>query len=349
MRIPRLVLTAFACLLFPQALRAAEPVSLLVLDLEDATGGRLSADELRTAGEAMVAELTRFPGYRVVSRRDVADLLNADTMKMLVGCDRAECLAPISQAVGAERMLAGSIGRLGKRSYVQLRLLDMRNASVLRRVSHLATQAELLQDVRAAIGQLMQVTAQVHLINQVPGAEVYLAGARVGEMPLKPFAAEQTGEVDLEISHVDYLPYRARLDLRPGQTTQHLLHLQSYSELERAAEVRSGVGYGLLAAAALCYGAGGYFFWKAFDHHDDYQALDPRRTSQAEYDMWQRRVEEQSAYGWVGMGVGTALLGVSLWLLLDNPYADALHAADAGSFALVPTPGGLAASVQASF
>lgn len=299
------------------AAKGSPGAQVLVMDLENLAAGVLAAPEVEAASEELRAELSRASKLRVLGPKDVADLLKLHREKQLLGCSEPSCMSALAQLAGVGRLVTGSIARVGGHTLVQVRLFDADRAVVLRRISQRGG-AELLQTVQLAARRLLAQAGTVHLINQVDGAEVFLGGDRVGEMPLKPFEHEELGDVELRVEHVDYPTYRAQVHVAPGATTRHVLKLRSWAELESAAATRRAWGWGLLGGAALAGGASAVLFREAFASHDRYESLDPRAASAEDFDAWKRRTEQQATWGWATAGVGTALAVGSVWLLLTS-------------------------------
>src|SRR5688572_256451 len=80
------------------------------------------------------------------------DMLDAEQQKMLLGCDKESCMAEIAGAMGAERLVAGSVGALGAMFVVTLKLIDTKSAQVASRASRRFGKIEEVPD---AIGPLV--------------------------------------------------------------------------------------------------------------------------------------------------------------------------------------------------
>jgi hypothetical protein len=75
--------------------------------------------------EALAGELRRRPGVSVLTDSDVAALLGAEKRRAMVsGCTDAGCLAELGGALGADRVIHGSVGRVGASLVVNLSSLN---------------------------------------------------------------------------------------------------------------------------------------------------------------------------------------------------------------------------------
>jgi len=86
--------------------------------------------------EALAGELRRRPGVSVLADSDVAALLGAERRRqLLAGCSDAGCLAELGGALGADRVVHGTVGRVGGSLLVNLATLDARRARGVASVS----------------------------------------------------------------------------------------------------------------------------------------------------------------------------------------------------------------------
>lgn len=132
---------------------AAATVTLLVLDLVSSGVGpaelRVASDEVASA--AIVAR----PG-EVATMDSVRDVLDTEARRQLLGCDDGGCAAQLAGTMGAREVVAGSVTLLGKAYFVQLRLIDARDAKVKQRAAAQADGAGDLPDaVRRASFELL--------------------------------------------------------------------------------------------------------------------------------------------------------------------------------------------------
>ncbi len=131
----------------------AAAVSLLVLDLVSSGVGPA---ELRVASDEVAsAALAARPG-EVATMESVRDVLDTEARRQLLGCDDGGCAAQLAGTMGAREVVAGSVTLLGRSYFVQLRLIDARDATVRRRAAAQAGGADDLPDaVRRAAFELL--------------------------------------------------------------------------------------------------------------------------------------------------------------------------------------------------
>jgi hypothetical protein len=85
--------------------------------------------------EALAGELRRHPRVSVITQSDVVALLGVEKERAMLGCSDAGCMAQIGGALGADRVVHGSVGRVGSSLVVNLSSLEARKATQAASVS----------------------------------------------------------------------------------------------------------------------------------------------------------------------------------------------------------------------
>ncbi len=136
---------------------------VLVMDLR---ANAVPTDQVQTLQSTLVTELSRVPGLEVLSGDDVRNLVQLEASKQVVGCDvDGSCLAEIADALGANLVVFGDVGKLGALLVVNLSLFDAsKTASVARTrldVKDLAEVPTTLPDaVLALVGPVLSQAAK---------------------------------------------------------------------------------------------------------------------------------------------------------------------------------------------
>lgn len=112
---------------------AVRSLKLVVLQLEPRGGVEPQTVALFT--DALVGELRRGPGLTVMTAADVAAVLGHERQRQLLGCSDASCLAELGGALGADRIVHGSVGRVGGSLVVNLTSLDPKTGQAVGSVS----------------------------------------------------------------------------------------------------------------------------------------------------------------------------------------------------------------------
>jgi hypothetical protein len=108
-------------------------VKYVVLRLE-AKGG-LEPATVGLFSDALVGELRKNPGLTVMTGSDVEAVLGAERQRQLLGCTDTNCLTELAGALGADRVVHGSVGRVGESLVVNLTAVDPKNGRAVASVS----------------------------------------------------------------------------------------------------------------------------------------------------------------------------------------------------------------------
>jgi hypothetical protein len=101
--------------------------------------GDVDANTVALLSEALAGELRKRPGLNVMSQADVSALLGLERTKEMLGCGDATCIAEVGGALGVDRVVHGSIGRVGSSLLVNISSLDPKKAA------HAASVSERLK------------------------------------------------------------------------------------------------------------------------------------------------------------------------------------------------------------
>lgn len=136
----------------------AEKPRLLVLNLERAevsegTAKTVDALVALSAGEAA-------PSYEVVSSADMRRMMDLEAARETADCtDGESCMAEIAAALGAERVLFGTVGKLGDTTVITLDLFDAaENRAIGRRSIQSADMNTLPAAIRTGVSALLGTT-----------------------------------------------------------------------------------------------------------------------------------------------------------------------------------------------
>jgi len=207
-----------------QAPDGGEPQKTRVL-IMDLTPKGVDRDVVDTVTNYMAVVLQQNPKLDVITGADVQQLAALEQSKAAVGCDDSSCLAEIADALGAELVIFGQAGQLGKLLLINLSLFDSNAAKAVARQS---VQARNLEEIP---GKLDPALAK--LIN-----------AAIPDSMPEPIADAAPVEEPTKVAAVN--------DAAAAQPTP-------VSEVEAPAEGGGGgalLGYGLMGGGALLAAGG---------------------------------------------------------------------------------------------
>jgi hypothetical protein len=106
---------------------AARALTVVLLPLTPL--GEVDKASVALFTEALAGELRRRRGVSVLADSDIAALLGVEKRRQMTSnCSDAGCLAELGGALGADRVLHGTVGRVGGSLLVNLTALDARKA-----------------------------------------------------------------------------------------------------------------------------------------------------------------------------------------------------------------------------
>jgi hypothetical protein len=111
-----------ACLL------AATPPKLAVLQVAGGEGVPQSTAAAIT--EAVVAEVRKQSRAEVITQREISSILSLENQKAMLGCQTDACMAELGGALGADRLVAGDLAKLGESFLFHLRVVDVKKVRV---------------------------------------------------------------------------------------------------------------------------------------------------------------------------------------------------------------------------
>jgi hypothetical protein len=97
--------------------------------------GGVTKETAQLLGDALAGELRKRPGVSVLTQSDISALLGVEKTRQMMGCSDSGCMTEIAGALGADRIVHGSIGRVGGTLVVNLSALDARRATAVASVS----------------------------------------------------------------------------------------------------------------------------------------------------------------------------------------------------------------------
>jgi hypothetical protein len=97
--------------------------------------GGVPKETAQLLGDALAGELRRRPGVSVLTQGDVSALLGVEKTRQMLGCTDSGCMAEIGGALGADRVVHGSLGRIGESLVVNVSALDPKRGAAAASVS----------------------------------------------------------------------------------------------------------------------------------------------------------------------------------------------------------------------
>lgn len=235
--LPRMVQQAVASLFHwsPEAERvrftlpSGKKTSFAVLDL---VPNGVPADDAANLTQVLSSEIKRVDGASVISRDDIAAVLQLEATKSALGCDDTSCLAELGGALGVEKLVVGNVGKLGDTKVVSLRLISVAGVKVDNRVSEsfAGPDDQLLGAVRHAARKLLGLETKqqggLGITSSEEGAEVFVDGDKRGKLPIKPVAGLPAGPHSVRVARSGFYDFNSDVYVDPGSNTLLWVELQ---------------------------------------------------------------------------------------------------------------------------
>jgi hypothetical protein len=100
----------------------------------EARGG-LSAEEAAIISDRLQEHLVQTGIFEIVERGKITEILNEQGFQQSGVCNTAECAVEVGKIIGAEQMVAGSIGKVGKIFSFAVRVFDVGTSRIVKVVS----------------------------------------------------------------------------------------------------------------------------------------------------------------------------------------------------------------------
>ncbi len=98
------------------------PLMVGVLDFET---NQVTDSDARTIADRMRIYLNRSDVFEVLERRQMNEILEEQGFQLSGACDTDECVIQVGRIIGARKMIAGSVSRVGKVFSLQVRIIDV--------------------------------------------------------------------------------------------------------------------------------------------------------------------------------------------------------------------------------
>lgn len=315
---------------------AAPLLRLVVLDIHPLDKTEQGAKSLTPV---VVQELARTGMFTIVSKEELARLLEHAADRQLLGCTvEAECLVEMGNVLNADKLIAGSLGRLGNTYVLTLQMLDVKGKRVDKRVERSIkdTADALLPEAQSAtrqlVGELLAERAgSLAILSTQSGADVFLDDVLVGTTPLPPFALAG-GWHRLRLQKRGYVPFARDLRITPHEKTELPVSLQASAEFIRAYRARNqtyrALAWTFSALGVASLGSAiGLEVWNDKRYRNDYQPrrrrylADPQGAGDGERDSLNSlgRSIDRLGYTWAGLyAVAGLSTGLALYFFLDG-------------------------------
>jgi len=222
------------------AIDLPEKMKIAVLDFSN-TGG-ISNEESVTLTNRLRSMLVRTNSMVVLERGKMEEILGEQGFQQ-TGCTSTECAVEVGRLLNVQKMVSGSIGRIGETYTIDLSLIDIATAAI---------EQSFIRDYKGAIDGLLKemetVANQIARLGTAPKEEVetfgaleiktdpkkaaiILDGTAVGDSPLS-LAQIKSGFHRLEIRTAGYAPEIKEIEIKKGEINRQNIKLLKIFKLQ---------------------------------------------------------------------------------------------------------------------
>lgn len=112
-------MAAVRCVILLAAVIAASASAQPRIGVLDLTSDTVSPSDLRLLSDGLRSELVATEQYQVIERERLEEILTEQGFQQS-GCVATECVVEIGRLAGAEKMIAGTVGRISRSCGVAL-------------------------------------------------------------------------------------------------------------------------------------------------------------------------------------------------------------------------------------
>jgi hypothetical protein len=293
-------------------LAAAAPEAVLVLPF---TAHNVAAGVAPVLDQIVLSTFDTLAEFPTLGVQDLEAVLGLERMRDLTDCDAVSCMAEVSGAMGAARVVSGTVGMLGAQLNVSMMLVQARDVHVLGRAQETATGAEQYPEaVRAAV---LGVLGHRYDPERWRQFSKHQAAAKAAQMAAIGYAAWMRERSAEQALWLEYLQTRAN-----GSDVEFDAWKLSQAPPPSHGWAISGVVAGALLISG---GVAAYVLRPAPADLDKRYAQYVRDGTDASYDALQTLSDRRDRMTWAGLGAGSVGAGlvtlglISLFSADDEP------------------------------
>jgi len=255
-----------------------QQISIAVQDLSAKGVAQADADIL---SDRIRTELVNTGLFRVMERGQMESILKEQGFQKSGICEEQSCMVEVGQLLGVQRILSGTIGKIGQTYTITVRLIDVQSGEIL-----IATTVDckcaidvVLQKSTKEIIQLFvqknspapekpptaeqpssnqQLKTSLAIRGKPEGSSVFINGSLAGKVPLK-IDSIQPGSAAIKAELQGYQPIEKTIEIKQGKENVFSVDLKALSSgpAKKSSRLTLKIISGGLAIAGI--GAGYYY------------------------------------------------------------------------------------------
>ncbi len=234
-----------------------QPEKLRIAILDFTNTGGLSKQETITLGNRLRSMLVKTDAFIVLERGQMDDILDEQGFQQ-TGCTTTECAVEMGRLLNMQKMISGSIGKLGKTYTIDLSLIDVQTAQIEKSFfrdfkGEIDGLLDLMQIIANQITAIVGGAGQPEVkdggkivnleINSDPeGAIIFINERQVGNTPFSSDAKEGLA-VTIRLELENYNSWQKAITIAEDQEIEaELEYTEVYKRAMAAADAKEGGG-----------------------------------------------------------------------------------------------------------
>ena len=230
-----------------------EKLRIAILDFTN-TGG-LSKQETVTLGNRLRSMLVKTNTFIVLERGQMDDILGEQGF-LQAGCTTTECAVEMGRLLNVQKMISGTIGKLGKTYTIDLSLIDVQTGEIEKSFfrdfkGEIDGLLDLMQLIATQIATIVggaglpEVKSDGKIVNleinsDPEGATIFINGNQVGKTPFESKAKEGLS-ITVRIEKENYTTWEKTISISADEEVDvELEYTDAYKQALAAADAEGG-------------------------------------------------------------------------------------------------------------
>jgi TolB-like protein len=128
--------------------------NIAVINMKNASG--VTSGEIEVISDRLRGELFNTGKVNVMERDQMQEILKEQGFQQSGACTNEACMVEIGQLLGVEQLVTGSLGKVGSMFLVNLRVIDVKTAKIMKVVSE-----DIKGDIEEVVGKLPGIASQL--------------------------------------------------------------------------------------------------------------------------------------------------------------------------------------------
>jgi|WetSurMetagenome_2_1015567.scaffolds.fasta_scaffold00209_27 TolB-like protein len=137
-----------------QSAKTPGKTNVAIINMKNASG--VSAGETEVITDRLRGELFNTGKVNVMERDQMLEILKEQGFQQSGACTNEACMVEIGQLLGVEQLITGSLGKVGSMFLVNLRVIDVKTAKIMKVVS-----VDIRGDIDEVVSKLPDIAAQL--------------------------------------------------------------------------------------------------------------------------------------------------------------------------------------------